>query len=137
MQITKDLADKYAPHIKLIPPEIEAQLSESDLDDINSIRFCLGMAQAEARDGYGEAVERNIGHAVGGVYRVLERNFLKDPADFLKNVIAEADKISGYVAIMPDYIAKREILKDFKRLRIMSEQVAQQRHVAPEPVGMH
>lgn len=122
--------------VYLIPADEKARLPGPQRRAIGYIQSYLAVAQKEARNGYGEGVERCIGGAVDGASQVLEQNFLSNPADFLKNVIAEADKISGYVSIMPDYIAKKEILKDFKRLSIMSEQVAQQHHDAPEPVGM-
>lgn len=121
---------KPAEAIKLIPAEDKARLPGPQRRAINSIQTYLALAQAEARNGYGPGLERCIGGAVWGAHEVLEQNFLQNPAGFLERVIAEAEKISGYVAVMPDEVAKKHILRDFKHLYSMREQLAQ--HASPE-----
>lgn len=120
--------------IQLIPPEEKARLPGPQRRGIESIQTHLALAQIEARNGFGEGVERSIHSAVARASWVLEENFLKDPADFLKNIAAEADKVSDYVAVMPDRYAKKIILQNFELLNAMREQVAQQQHAVLECV---
>lgn len=146
MNTPSDGIVKFGEDIVLLSPEQEEQLDDVSMRTIEHIRTNLGLTQ-EFIKGYLagfnpadlRAAGRSLPRAVGYIRRAVNDSTLQiDKAALLNNVTTAIEELhsSRLEHVNPEFVEEYIYGVLYRDLPAMRQQITQQHHDAPEPVGM-